>query len=81
METQRQFLNIKTLKPINKYTTRSKNILFKPLCKKNFAKFKLSYRGTHLWNKFIAPKNDILEVVTIHIFKIQSIKKDYVCIY
>ena len=65
------FKHIYTLKPINKYTTRSKNILFKPLCKKNFAKFKLSYRGPHLWNKFIAPNNDLLEAVTIHIFKIR----------
>ena len=69
METQRQFLNINTLKPINKYTTRSKNILLKPLFKKNFAKFKLSYRGPHLCNKFIAPNNDQLEAVTIHTFK------------
>ena len=65
------FKHIYTLKPINKYTTRSKNILFKTLCKKNFAKFKLSYRGPHLWNKFIAPNNDLLETVTIHIFKIR----------
>ena len=65
------FKHIYTLKPINKYTTRSKNILFKPLCKKNFAKFTLSYRGQHLWNKFVAPNNDLLEAVTIHIFKIQ----------
>ena len=65
------FKHIYTLKPINKYTTRSKNILFKTLCKKNFAKFKLSYRGPHLWNKFIAPNNDLLEAVTIHIFKIR----------
>ena len=42
------FKHIYTLKPINKYTTRPKNTLFKPLCKKNFAKFKLSYRGPHL---------------------------------
>ena len=63
--------SVYALKPINKYTTRSKNILFKPLCKKNFAKFKLSYRGPHLWNKFIAPNNDLLEAVTIHIFKIR----------
>ena len=53
------FKHIYTLKPINKYTTRSKNILFKPLCKKN------------LWNRFIAPNNDLLEAVTIHIFKIR----------
>ena len=33
------FKHIYTLKPINK----SKNILFKSLCKKNFAKFKLSF--------------------------------------
>ena len=65
------FKHIYTLKPINKYTTRSKNILLKPLCKKNFAKFKLSHRGPHLWNKFIAPNNDLLEAVTIHIFKIR----------
>ena len=53
------FKHIYTLKPINKYTTRSKNILFKPLCKKNFAEFKLSYRGPHLCSKCIAPNNDL----------------------
>ena len=63
------FKHIYTLKPISKYTTRSKNILFKPLRKKNFAKFKLSYRGPNLWNERIAPNNDLLEAVTIHIFK------------
>ena len=31
----------------------------------------LSYRGLHLRNKFIAPNNDLLEAVTIHIFKIR----------
>ena len=65
------FKHTYTLKPINKYTVRSKNVLFKPLCKKNFAKFKLSYRGPYLWNKFIAPSNDLLEVITIMIFKIR----------
>ena len=69
--TPSMFKHIYTLKPINKYTTGSKNILFKPLCKKNSAKFKLSYRGPHLWNKFIAPNNDPLEAVMIHIFKIR----------
>ena len=63
--------HIYTLTPINKYTIRSKNIFFKPLFKKNFAKFKLSYREPHLWTKFIAPNNDLLEAVTIHIFKIR----------
>ena len=71
MERQCQFLNIYTLKIINKYITRSKNKLLKPLCKKNFAKFKLSYREPHLWNKFIAPNNDLLEAVTILIIKIR----------
>ena len=65
------FNHIYTLKPINKYTTRSKNALFKPLCKKNFAKFKLTYCGPHSWNKFIAPNDDLLEAVTINIFKIR----------
>ena len=58
------------LKPIDKQTTRSKNVLFKPLCKKNFATFKLSYRRSHLWNKFNAPNNDLLKAVAIHKFKI-----------
>ena len=61
------FKHIYTLKPINKLRT-SKNILFKPKYKKNFAKFKLSYHGPQLWNKFIAPNMDPLEAVTIHIF-------------
>ena len=65
------FKHIYTLKLINKYTTISKNILFKPLYKKIFAKFKLSYRRLYLWNKFISPNNDLLGVVTIHIFKIR----------
>ena len=54
--TPSNFKHIYTLKPVNKYTARSKNVSFKQLCKKNFAKFKLSYCGPHLWNKFIAPK-------------------------
>ena len=64
------FSHIYTLQPINKYTARSKNALFKLLCKKNFAKSKLSYRGPHIWNIFIASNNDLLEAVTISIFKI-----------
>ena len=68
--TPSTFKHIYTLKPINKYSARSKNIFIKPLCKKNLTRFKLSYRGSHLWNKFIAPKNDLLEAVTEHIFKI-----------
>ena len=63
------FKLIFTLKPINKYATRSKNLLFKPLSTKNFAKFKLSYRGQHLWNTFIAIIN---EAVTIHITHIPN---------
>ena len=54
---------------MNKYTARSKIVLFVPLYKKNFTKFKLSYYGPHLWNKFIAPNNDQLEAVRTNIFK------------
>ena len=42
MEAHRQ------IKPINKYATRSKNVLLKPLHKKNIAKSMLSYREPHL---------------------------------
>ena len=59
------FRHIDTIKPINKYTTRSKCVFFKPLCKKNFAKFKLSYRVSHLWNKFIAIKKIIFASTNI----------------
>ena len=61
------FKQIYTLKPINKYTTRSKDVLFKPLCKKNFA----TCRRQHLWNRFIVPNNGLLEAVKIHISKIR----------
>ena len=37
--------------------------------RKTLQNFKLSCCGPHLWNKFIAPKNDLLEAVTINTFK------------
>ena len=63
--------SIYTLKPINKYTIRSKNVLFKPICKKNFSKCKLSYHGPRLWNIFITPNNELSEAVTKNMFKIR----------
>ena len=62
---------IYTLKPFNKYTTRSKKVLLKPICIKKLAKFKLNYYGPHLRNKVIAPNNDLLQDVTINIFKMR----------
>ena len=44
------FNHIYTVKLINKRTIKSKNVLSKPLCKKNFAKFKLIHGGPQLWN-------------------------------
>ena len=64
METHRQ------IKRINKYATRSKSVLLKSLCKKNIAKSKLSYREPQLWNKFIAPNNDLFEAASINVFKV-----------
>ena len=69
------FKHIDTTKPINKCTTRSKSVFFKPSCKKNFAKFTLSYLGSHLYNIFIASINDLLEAVTTTMFKIRLIEK------
>ena len=57
------FKRIYTLKPFNKHTIKSKNVLPKPLCKNSFAKVKLIHLGPQLWN------NDLLEAVTINIFK------------
>ena len=42
------FQNVFTLRSNNKYKTTSENVLLKPLCKKGFTKFKLSYLGPHL---------------------------------
>ena len=67
------FKHIYKLKQIKKYKTRSKNLLFKPLCKKKFAKFKIRYLEPQLWNKFIAPNNDLLVAVTIKILKTLSL--------
>ena len=62
------FKHIYTLRPYNKYTTKSKDALFNPFCQKIFAKFKLSYRGSHLRSNFITPNNDLLKVATKIIF-------------
>ena len=71
------FKHIYWLKPISKYTTRSKNILFKPLCKKNFAKFKLSY---HIYGINLLPHK--LPTRSCNDTHIQiTIKKDYLCTY
>ena len=66
METHRQILN--TFIRQNQLTNTQQDL--KMYCS-NQAKFKLSYRGPHLWNKFIGPHNYLLEAVTINIFKIQ----------
>ena len=44
------FKHIYTLKPINKRTIKSKNVLFKALRKKNVAKFKLIHGEPQLLN-------------------------------
>ena len=44
------FKHIYTLKPNNKRTIKSKNVLFKALCKKNFEKRKLIHGEPHLLN-------------------------------
>lgn len=71
-----------TVKPINKYTARSKNLFCNSLCKKSFSKFKLTYRGAHLWNKFISPNrsNCLLEAGSINMFKLR-LKRDYLCMF
>ena len=58
------FKHIYMLKPINKYPTRSKIFLSKPLYKK---KFKLRYCVLHLWNNFIDLNNNLLEAVITRI--------------
>ena len=68
------FQNIFKLRLNKKYKKRSTNVLLEPSIKKRFAKFKLKYRGLHLWNKFVAPKNNLSEVQTIKMFKKHSIK-------
>ena len=53
------FKHINMRRPSNKYTTRSKYVLFKPLYKKNFAKFTLNYGRPHKWNIFILPSKNV----------------------
>ena len=42
------FRHIYALKAMNKYTIRSKNVLFKPSCKKNFSKFNVAIELSNL---------------------------------
>ena len=51
-----------TLKPENKYTTRSAGTLIEPLCRTKLSQFSISFRGPHLWNKLVVQKTRVSDV-------------------
>ena len=65
METHRQILN--TFIRSNQLANTQQDL--KIYCSNHYVRttLQLSYRRPHLRNKFIAPNNDLLEAVTIHI--------------
>ena len=58
-----------TLKPENKYTTRSTGILVHPFGKNKFSEFSISSRGPYLWNKLIASNVNFYNHDSFSIFK------------
>ena len=50
------FKNLYNLRPENKYTLRDNGCLFEPLCRTDFDKFSVDYRGPFLWNKIVRGK-------------------------
>ena len=65
----RIFYSLYTLKPQNKYTTRSYGHLFEPLCKTKFEQFRITYRAPHLWNKLLASKREITDLDNLPLYK------------
>ena len=57
-----------------KYTTRQSNYYKKPQVKSNYSKFRVSYRGPHLWN-FFARKNFLVKYHASRSFTKQYLKK------
>ena len=63
------FYGLYSLKPPNKYNTRSEGILVEPLCRTKFEQFRILYRAPHLWNKLIWPKTNISSTKSFQCFK------------
>ena len=50
------FQDLYKIKQENKYTLRDSGCLFEPLCRTEFSKFSINYRGPFLWNKIAQGK-------------------------
>ena len=65
------FQNIFTLQPVNKYVTRSRPSLIKPLCKTKFEQFNITFRGPHLWNNLIVNSPKLNNIDHFPLFKMK----------
>jgi hypothetical protein len=63
------FINLCSMKPINKYTLRNDKNLKEPFCQTKFEQFSISYRGPSLWNKIVLPNFDFSLKWTFSSFK------------
>ena len=68
------FINLCSIKPINKYTLRNDKNLKEPFCQTKFEQFFISYRGPSLWNKIVLPNFDFSLKWTFSSFK-RKLKK------
>ena len=56
------FQNLFVIKPRNKYTIRTTNMLLESLCRRKFSVLKIYLRGSHQWNKLIAPNVELSKI-------------------
>ena len=64
------FCNIFSHRTKTKYELRNENFIKKTLCRTNFSKYYISYRGSNLWNKIIISKKIIFsDSDSLQVFK------------
>ena len=56
------FQNLFVIKPRSKYTIRTTNMLLESLCRRKFSVLKIYLRGSHQWNKLIAPNVELSKI-------------------
>ena len=65
------FHEIYKQKPKNKYQLRRNEPLYEPLCRTNFDKFCITYRGPSLWNKIVLNNFDFSDNPSFSSFKFE----------
>lgn len=65
------FNDLFVLKPQSSYSLPSNNVLLEPFSRTKLSQFCISFRGPHLWNKFISQNTLLCKIQYLPLFKIK----------